>query len=452
MIVGIAEALGCAAAFYAAIALRFTRPLGSVEGSYGPLLPRAIMFSVVAVAAIGALGLYSARQRSALLGSLARLALALLAAMAATSVFFYFVPGMHIGRGALLLATLIAFVVCGSVRLIMDKVVGDEVFKRRVLVYGSGRLASSLLQLRRRVDQRGFRIVNFVRCEGEDQKVPPERVIDPPPDLADWALREQIDEIVVAMDDRRRAFPIRALLNCRLQGIEILDLVSFLEREAGRVKIDLLNPTWFIFGDGIRTGYVREILSRALDIAASVALLLVAWPIMALTALAIRIEDGFSAPILYRQSRVGLGGRPFEVLKFRSMSVDAEKGGKAIWAQRHDPRVTRVGGFIRKARIDELPQLWNVLRGDMRFVGPRPERPEFVARLSETIPYYAERHSVKPGLTGWAQLCYPYGSSDADAAEKLEYDLYYVKNRSLTLDIMIALQTVEVILLRKGAR
>lgn len=452
VIVMVVEALGCAAAFYAAAALRFTRSLHSVEGSYGPLFPRALVFALLALTVIGSFGLYASRQRGTLLETLGRLAIALVAAMFATSIFFYFIPGIHVGRGMLLLATLIAFAICAATRLVIDRMVGDEMFRRRVVVYGSGRMASSLLQLRRRVDQRGFRIVGFVRCAGDDSKIPLERIIDPPPDLAAWAIGQEIDEIVVAIDDRRRAFPIRELLECRLRGIEILDLVSFFEREVGRVKIGLLHPTWLIFADGVRTGHLREVLARTFDIVASVIMLSLTWPLMALTALAIKIEDGFTAPIIYRQSRVGLHGVPFEVLKFRSMSVDAEKEGTAVWAQRDDPRVTRIGSFIRKVRIDELPQLWNVLRGDMRFVGPRPERPEFVARLSEAIPYYAERHSVKPGLTGWAQLCYPYGSSDADAAEKLEYDLYYVKNRSLFLDAMILLQTVEVIILGKGAR
>jgi sugar transferase (PEP-CTERM system associated) len=452
VIVVVVEVLACVAAFYTAAALRFTRSLDSVVSSYGSLLPRALVFVLFALMAIGSLGLYASRQRSTLLGTLARLAIALAAAMFATSICFYFVPGLYLGRGVLLLATLIAFAICAGTRLMIDRVVGDEIFKRRVLVYGSGRMAGTLLQLRRRVDQRGFRIVGFIRCMEGGSEVPADRIVDPPPNLAAWAIGEEIDEIVVALDDRRGAFPIRELLECRMRGIEVLDLVSFFEREVGRVKIGLLHPAWLIFAGGVRAGRLREVLARTFDIIVSSAMLLVTWPLMVLTAVAITIEDGFAAPIIYRQSRVGLHGEIFDVLKFRSMSVDAEKEGGAVWARRHDPRVTRVGGFIRKVRIDELPQLWNVLRGDMRFVGPRPERPEFVVRLSETIPYYAERHSVKPGLTGWAQLCYPYGSSDADAAEKLEYDLYYVKNRSLLFDIMILLQTVEVVILGKGAR
>jgi exopolysaccharide biosynthesis polyprenyl glycosylphosphotransferase len=217
------------------------------------------------------------------------------------------------------------------------------------------------------------------------------------------------------------------------------------------VRIDLLHPSWLIFGQGFRRDPLRLFSSRALDVLASVAVLLVALPAMVLTFVAIKIEDGWGAPALYSQARVGLGGKLFRVLKFRSMCQDAEQNG-AQWAQHGDPRVTRVGAVIRKLRIDELPQVVNVLRGHMSFVGPRPERPEFVAQLAEKIPYYAQRHCVKPGITGWAQLCYPYGSSESDALEKLQYDLYYIKNNSLLFDLAILIQTAEVVLFGKGAR
>jgi sugar transferase (PEP-CTERM system associated) len=267
------------------------------------------------------------------------------------------------------------------------------------------------------------------------------------------AARElEVDEIVIAMDDRRREFPVRELLDCRLNGIEVIDIVSFLERETGRVHVDVLNPSWIIFAAGFRRDALRQASKRAFDLLASLALVLLTWPFMLLTAIAIMFEDGPRAPLLYRQRRVGLDGKDFHVLKFRSMRVDAEGDGKARWATGSDDRVTRVGRVIRKVRIDELPQIFNVLRGDMSFVGPRPERPEFVSQLAESIPYYEERHCAKPGITGWAQICYPYGASEKDSLEKLQYDLYYVKNQSLLFDLMILLQTVEVVLLGKGGR
>jgi len=228
--------------------------------------------------------------------------------------------------------------------------------------------------------------------------------------------------------------------------------VTFLERETGRVHLEVLNPSWIIFAEGFRRDGVRQLTKRIFDIVASLLLVLITWPAMLLTMLAIAIEEGPRAPMLYRQLRVGLDNQAFEVLKFRSMRVDAEGDGRARWATGSDDRVTRVGRFIRKVRIDELPQIFNVLRGHMSFVGPRPERPEFVAKLAESIPYYDERHYAKPGITGWAQICYPYGSSEKDSLEKLQYDLYYVKNHSMLFDLMILLQTVEVVLLGKGAR
>jgi exopolysaccharide biosynthesis polyprenyl glycosylphosphotransferase len=214
----------------------------------------------------------------------------------------------------------------------------------------------------------------------------------------------------------------------------------------------VLNPSWIIFGEGYRRSSLRQLSSRALDLVASAILMVVSFPALIATVVAIKVEDGLRAPVLYRQERVGFGGRVFQLLKFRSMRIDAETRGEARWAVKDDPRVTRVGAVIRAMRVDELPQILNVLRGDMSLVGPRPERPEFVARLSQKIPYYLERHCLKPGVTGWAQLCYPYGSSEQDAMEKLQYDLYYIKNNSLLLDLVILVQTAEVMLFGKGAR
>jgi sugar transferase (PEP-CTERM system associated) len=254
------------------------------------------------------------------------------------------------------------------------------------------------------------------------------------------------------MDDRRAGFPMDELLECRLEGVDIVELVTFLERETGKVRLDILNPSWMIFSEGFRQGRIHTSLERAFDVLASLTLLVVAAPLMLLTMIAIKLTEGPRASIFYRQVRVGQYGKPFKLLKFRSMREDAERDGKAQWAQKNDTRVTRIGGFIRMTRIDELPQILNVLRGEMSFVGPRPERPEFVEQLNERIPYYRERHSIKPGITGWAQLCYPYGSSESDAIEKLQYDLFYVKNHSLLFYLAILVQTVEVIVWRKGAR
>jgi len=437
---------------YLAAALRFGPSATERATPSGHLLPTALLFASFAVMALFAMGLYTIRQRSGTVGTVLRVVAGLLVAAALSALAYFIVPNLTIGRGMLALTTVIGVASALITRLLFEHIVDQDLFKRRVLVYGAGRRAASLRDLRRRSDQRGFRLMGFIATEGDELSAPSERLLERPDDLYAWVVKNPIDEIVVAMDDRRRGFPMHEFLECRLAGIEILELPTFLERETGKVRLDVLNPSWIIFGEGFRASLLQRVVERTVDIVVSLALLTLAAPAILLTALAIKFEEGLDAPILYRQRRVGQHSVVFDVLKFRSMRVDAEQPGQAIWAARDDPRVTRVGAFMRKTRIDELPQLVNVLRGDMSFVGPRPERPEFVQKLEHTIPYYRERHSVKPGITGWAQLCYPYGSSEKDALEKLQYDLYYVKNRSLLFDLAILVQTVEVVLWGKGAR
>jgi sugar transferase (PEP-CTERM system associated) len=400
-----------------------------------------------------AMGLYNARQRSRLLGVVTRLAASVFGGVLTMAVFYYLFPAMQMGRSALLITALIGFVITVLARMVFNRFADDDLFKRRVLVYGAGRRAGSIAQLRRRADRRGFVIVGYVPADGDDpQGVPEASKLRGEVELRKLCDIHRVDEIVVAMDDRRRQFPMDQLLECRLEGLDITELVSFLERETGKVRLDVLNPSWMIFSEGFRQGRIHGSFERAFDVAASLVLLLITFPVMLLTALAIRIEDGRRSSLFYRQTRVGQYGRTFELLKFRSMCENAEAEGKPVWAVKNDSRVTRVGAFIRKSRIDELPQILNVLKGEMSFVGPRPERPQFVAQLNDSIPYYRERHTIKPGITGWAQLCYPYGSSEQDAVEKLQYDLFYVKNHSLLFYLAILVQTVEVILWGKGAR
>ncbi|MEZ5473863.1 MAG: TIGR03013 family PEP-CTERM/XrtA system glycosyltransferase [Steroidobacteraceae bacterium] len=411
----------------------------------------ALLFALVTLMIFAGLGLFSRRQRANRKGIMLRVTVGIVAGAFGAWVLARWLGWAGLGVALLLITVVLAVLITVLLRLLAEKLVSEDVFRRRVIVLGGGQRAASIAALRRRVDQRGFKLLGFVAADGEPAIVAASSMLSPNRSLTELARELEADEIVVAMDDRRRAFPIADLLECRFDGIEVTELMTFLERETGKVHLDVINPSWLIFGAGFRRDHVRLASERALDLLACVALLLVVWPLMLLTALAIMVEDGARAPIFYRQTRVGFRGKNFPVIKFRSMRVDAEKAG-AQWAQRNDTRVTRVGAIIRKLRIDELPQLLNVLRGDMSFVGPRPERPEFVANLSAQIPYYQERHFVKPGITGWAQVCYPYGASETDAAEKLQYDLYYVKNHSLLFDIMILLQTAEVVLLGKGAR
>jgi sugar transferase (PEP-CTERM system associated) len=408
-----------------------------------------VLAGCVMIAAI-AMGLFSRRLRDQTTGIVLRILVSVAAGAFLGGLLLYVTP-----EHRPTLAEVTAFIGIGLLSLIVVRVgaagfIDDDILKRRVLVYGSGNNAARILQLRRRVDQRGFKVVGFVPARNEERVVPQERLLTPADSLSALALEHSVDEIVMAMDDRRQQFPLKELLDCRLDGLEISELATFLERETGKVYLDVLIPSWMIFSQGFRRDFARRYSERTFDILASLVLLIATLPLMALTVLAIKLEEGIRAPILYGQPRVGYAGRVFRVLKFRSMRVDAEKDGRARWATTNDDRVTRVGRFIRKVRIDELPQLFNVLGGRMSFVGPRPERPEFVQQLSETIPYYDVRHSVKPGITGWAQLCYPYGASEQDAIEKLQYDLYYVKNHGLIFDLLILLQTVEVILFGKG--
>ncbi|HTD12089.1 MAG TPA: TIGR03013 family XrtA/PEP-CTERM system glycosyltransferase [Steroidobacteraceae bacterium] len=422
------------------------------EGSQSGLWVCAAVFSLGTLIALASLGLYSPRQRSDLPGLIVRLAVAVVASFVLVSALFYEVPTFRVGRGILALSAFFTFCAVLVTRGFLSQVVDEGAFRRRILVFGAGQRALAIASLRRRADRRGFTVAGYVQAQDEVIAAPERQILKVNPGLRELCEEHEINEIVVAMEDRRRGFPIAEFLECRFAGIDVTELLTFLERETGRVAIDVLNPSWLIFGEGFRRNPLRLLTARSLDLLASAMILLVFLPVMLLTALAIKLEEGWNAPILYRQARIGMGGVVFDMLKFRSMRTDAESSGEAQWAQASDARVTRVGAMIRKLRVDELPQIFNVVRGDMSFVGPRPERPEFVAQLSERIPYYVERHCVKPGITGWAQLCYPYGSSERDALEKLQYDLYYIKNNSLLFDLAIIVQTVEVVLMGKGAR
>ncbi|MEQ8783476.1 MAG: TIGR03013 family PEP-CTERM/XrtA system glycosyltransferase [Roseibium album] len=429
----------------------------------GLIIP-AIVFAAVLVGSMLAMGVYESRIRDGFAGMMLRTAVAvfLLGAMA-TALLSYVVPTIAIGRGVLLLTTMTAFVLLALWRWLTWELLSEDVFRRRVLVLGTGPRASRIAsRMRRRADQRAFRLIGFVDLGAgsahNEVAAYDARTLEVDGPLADFCSDHGVHEIVVAVDERRRnqdaagGIPLDDLMECRLRGIEVCDVQQFIEREGRKIDIDLLRPSWMVFSDGFVSNGWQARTKRTFDVAASLLLLLVTWPIMLLAALAIWIEGRFREPVLYLQERVGLNGNLFNIMKFRSMSVDAEQAGEAVWASQNDPRITRVGGVLRKTRIDELPQLFNVLRGDMSFVGPRPERPVFVDELNEKIPYYDQRHRVKPGITGWAQLCYPYGASVEDAKQKLQYDLYYLKNHSLLLDLIILLQTVEVVLVGDGAR
>jgi sugar transferase (PEP-CTERM system associated) len=413
----------------------------------------AILITLITTMAMVATGLYVGRLREGMAGVLIRIGISMAMSSVLVALAFYLIPELTVGRGILTLVYLQSFFIIGTLRTLFFELVDTSVFKSRVLVYGAGAEAAFIdTKLRRRADRRGFDIVGYVSIDDRDTMVDYGKLVTVESSLLDYSSEKMIDEIVVAAGAVKSGVKIDELADCKLNGIRVVDLLTFFEREAGQVRIDIMDPTWLVTSDGFYQSRTRDIVKRLFDLVVSTSLLILSIPVQILIVLAIWLEDGVGAPIFYRQERIGQQGRSFNVYKFRSMNSSAEKDGKAIWASKVDSRVTRIGGFLRKYRLDELPQVINVIKGDMSFVGPRPERPEFVKQLAEHIPYYKERHILKPGLTGWAQLNYPYGSSIEDAYEKQLYDMYYVKNHSLFLDCLILLHTVEVILFGKGAR
>ncbi len=412
---------------------------------------RSLLVGLFITLAMASFGLYQVQMRLSRLDFFLRLLLSFAFGGIGLLVLYYLVPQTYIGRGVLTLALALGLFGIVVLRLIFQQVFSTDAFKRRVLVLGAGTNASLInSRLRRRADRQSFQLVGFVPLPDQPVLVPEELLVYPEHGLLELVSRLQVYEIVAAPDERRGGLPMEDMLACVQRGVTMTCLSSFFEREAGLIKVDVVDPSWLVFSGGFDHSIPRRLSKRFFDLVAASALLLVAWPVMLVVALCVWLESG--SPILYRQTRVGQGGKSFELVKFRSMRVDAEKDGVARWANADDDRSTRVGRFIRKTRLDELPQLFNVLRGHMSFVGPRPERPQFVDMLSQEIRYYDIRHSVKPGLTGWAQLRYPYGASVRDAEEKLKFDLFYVKNHGLILDLMIMVQTVEVVLFGRGAR
>lgn len=338
-------------------------------------------------------------------------------------------------------------------RRIFNRLVASDRLSLRVLVLGTGASARQL-QIDCEQHRRSLNIRVVAYLGSAQAAIAPSQCVALPEDLLRYCIDQRIVEIIVAQQERRGSDDSNGLMNelirCKLHGIAVTHALSFYERELHRIKLDILEPSWIIFANGFPVSRLRDLTKRLFDLSICLVLALVLVPFMAIAALSVFVETG--RPILYSQVRVGKDARRFKIYKLRSMRHDAEQGGNAVWATANDDRVTKVGAFLRNTRLDEIPQLWNVLRGEMSFVGPRPERPEFVAQLNEKIPFYAHRHTVKPGLMGWAQLNYPYGASVADAKGKLEYDLYYTKNHSLLMDLLIVIQTVEVILLGKGVR
>jgi len=411
-------------------------------------LPLLIFAGLVQTAMIS-VGVYGSDALRSMRYATARLLVAISLGIIALSVVYFLVPGHTLWRSNLFYAMFIAMALLVFIRILLGGLLGTAVFRRRVLVLGAGDRAERLRQLGERIEA-GFVIVGFVGMSDSAPVIKEAINRNAIHNLTRYVENLGVSEVVLALEERRNALPLKDLLRIKTTGVHVNDFSTFMERETGRVDLDTVNPSWLIFSDGFSSGrMISSAFKRIFDICASLALLLFTAPVIALFAILVKLDS--RGPAFFRQTRVGLYGQNFSLIKLRSMRIDAEKGG-AQWAAKDDPRVTRIGRLIRKLRIDELPQAWTVLKGEMSFVGPRPERPEFVSDLDDKLPFYAERHMVKPGITGWAQINYPYGASIEDSRHKLEYDLYYAKNYSPFLDLLILLQTLRVVLWNEGAR
>lgn len=444
---GLAEVAIVSASIFGATSIRYA--LADLDPpSLGDQLPEKLTFVLVFYLVGLSVGLYHRDTCRDLRMTIVRLAVTIFIAFVAMSVIFFLYPDVTIWRSIFAIAFPLVFVGILLTRTAFLRFSGHDVFKRRVLVLGAGPRAAKIKAIADAPGNRDFLVAAYVKMGGKERSVC---------DAFDWKTidnlkafidRLRVDEIITAMEERRGSMPVDQLLACKLAGATIRDYSAFVERETGVVELEGLNPSWIVYSDSGRSSGLDSLSKRSLDIVASLLLLAFSLPILAFTAIAIKLTS--RGPLFYRQERVGLGGKPFMLMKFRSMRTDAEADGAPQWAQQNDPRVTSVGRFIRLTRIDEIPQIFNVLKGDMSFVGPRPERPFFVESLSKELPYFNERHAVKPGITGWAQLNFPYGATTEDARQKLQYDLYYIKNCSFFFDLLILIQTARVILFPTG--
>jgi len=447
---GIIEFFVLVGSFYLGLELRFSDE--SQKLVFQPFLPKALIYGIVMQMSLIAFGAYQ-RQSTQSPNLLAlRIGGSLLVGMVLLGMTFYIVPVFSFGRGVLALSVLVIFTGIMVGRILFARIAEERDIRLRVLVLGAGTTATLIKDAKTKGELDGVNIIGYVPLAGDQETEKEHDLVIPSESLIRYVEEKDVDEIVLAADDRRKGFPVQDLLDCKMSGINVLDLLGFFERETGKIRLDILHPSWLFLSDGFHESTFRRAWKRSVDIILVLLLLPLVLPVMALVAAVILVESRGRGPILYSQTRVSENGELFRIHKFRSMVEDAEGDGVARWAARNDSRITRVGSILRTYRFDELPQLFNVLKGEMSFVGPRPERPEFVEQLAKTVPYYNERHRVKPGLSGWAQIRYPYGASEDDCQEKLQYDLYYVKNYSIFLDAFVLLQTLEVVLFGKGSR
>lgn len=413
-------------------------------------IPVFVTFVVVVYVSMLAVGLYQTESCRALRVTAVRLPIAMLLSFIMMSVVSFVLPDVSIWRS--IFAYGIGFAVLGVLtsRAIFTHVADLDLFRQRIILLGAGPRAARIKEMETVGKGRAFHIMAAARMSANENDIEGAKEFGEIHPLVKFAQANQANEIVVASEERRGTLPVSELLACKMEGFRITDATTFIEQQTGAVDLESMSPSWLIFSDGfVGSNQLDLVLKRAFDIITSFILLCLSMPVLAVTAVIIKVTS--PGPIFYRQERVGQGGKAFMVMKFRSMRTDAEKNGPQ-WAQKNDDRVTPIGKFIRSTRIDEIPQIFNVFKGDMSFVGPRPERPVFVEDLAKEIPYFHERHRVKPGITGWAQINYPYGASVEDARQKLQYDLYYIKNYTIFLDFLVLIQTLRVVIWPDGVR
>jgi sugar transferase (PEP-CTERM system associated) len=419
------------------------------SGNLGEDVMRLALFSLVLIFSSFLLEIYNWDKEFDKFETLARIVLSLFLSFLILSAFYYLIPFTMQGRGVLILSLAAFGLLQFCWHAFLQIWAKTPAFARKVLILGTGPLARQIGDLITS-SKRNYVLYGYLNCINEPVTVPRGTIVGCESNLLETVKRENIYKIVVSLSERRGVFPLESIMTCKMNGVKVMDAPSFYEKMSGKLLLEHITPSWFIFSQGFKITVLYRFIKRLMDIAIALILSVVTLPLLPIIALLIKLDS--PGPILFRQERVGERDVNFLIYKFRTMRQDAENSTGAVWAKQNDPRITRIGSLLRKIRLDEIPQLYNILRGEMSIVGPRPERPEFMAELKEVVPFYSERHFFKPGLTGWAQVCYPYGASINDALEKLRYDMYYIKNWSFALDLMILLETMKVVLFGRGGR
>ena len=442
------DAFICTLSVYAGVYIRLHYELGRLY-DFGPIFPKAITYTVIIIMMNFFIDLYVTEKRNSKKELFVKIVLSGLLASFLLGAVYYFLPYIQIGRKTLMMALIIAISTQFLWHFTYSLILNLPVIRERVLILGTGPTAFTLGNILS-LNNNGYSLAGYVNCVGESMHVPGNDVLGNGEGLLATALKQRAQKIVVSVSERRGSLPVREVLDCKLNGIDIVEGPSFYETVTGKVFIEDMKPSHFIFSEGFRFTVFRRYIKRGIDVLLSVVGIFLSLPLLLIIPLLIKCDSPGS--VLFKQKRVGIGEKEFVLFKFRTMVDGAEAKSGPVWSQDGDARITKLGKWMRKSRIDEIPQLFNVLNGDMSFIGPRPERPFFVKSLKKQIPYYSERHCVKPGLTGWAQVRYEYGDSVGDALEKLKYDLYYIKYQSIALDMLIVLDTIKVVFFGRGGR